>query len=112
MTCWLSDDEFKKYRQVDDIEINELLCEVNKKTNNNFLIKERVFVVKKLFRKPQPKILYEMFCVRLDSEVMVVNFCTERESSINTYVPKSYIITYLLGILTGLNHKARNNDTL
>ena len=50
---------------------------------------------------------YELYVEYTDGEVQVINFAQESKSTIHTSVAKSYIKTYLLGILTGMNVRER-----
>jgi hypothetical protein len=89
-----------------DAQINNLLKEVNSKMKFGFVISEReVTPRRRLFKKPKPYNVYTLYGCSGGEDVQVINFCQDHDWSVNTVVSKSYIVTYLLGILAGLDRK-------
>lgn len=109
MTTFLYDHElrdFTSFTSVQDKELNELFQEVRSKFDNKYLINERVFTTKKWFRKPISKTVYTLYnLLNKAGEVQVINFASDSPNSMNYYVPKSYIMTYFYGILTGMKYE-------
>jgi hypothetical protein len=107
MICtFLSESEIKRYSQVSDKGLNTLFQEVRENFDNRYLLRE-ITVKKKRgfftswFKEVKDETHYELYA-HLDSiEVQVINFCIDWEYSINTVVPKSYIMAYFYGLLTG-----------
>lgn len=108
MICtYLTESEFERWTKVSDKELDEIFQEVRTIFGNNYFISERKYTTKRWFRKPVEKTLYSLYVITHKPEVQEINFCQEWEYSINTSVPRSYMITYLLGMLAG-HHKTIN----
>jgi hypothetical protein len=110
ITTWYRHEEREQMTKTSDSDINELLDEVNSKADNKILISERKIIPRRgifssLFSNPKPYFIYELFIHLGGDDCQVINFCQDHDWSINTHVRKSYIVTYLLGILSGLNRK-------
>lgn len=110
MCTWLRDDEFKKFETVGDEYINGLLQEVRSLADNRYLLQEKEGFRKTWLGKPKPYALYTLYIWLQGSEVHVVNFCQDHEWSINSTVTKSYMVTFLLGILAGVDIQKTNGD--
>lgn len=111
MYTYLSQSEREKWVSVEDKDINELLQEVRGTFGNEHLISSRQVVGKRFLRKPITKTLYSIY-VGKDVEVQVINFCQEHAWSINSDVTKSYVITYLLGMLTGYAYVMQKQERI
>jgi len=112
MTTFLYDHELRDFTSVQDKELNELFQEVREKFDNKYLIHERVFTTKKWFRKPISKTVYTLYnLLNKMGEVQVINFASDEtknsRNSMNYYVPKSYIMTYFYGVLTGIKYRIK-----
>src|ERR1700761_7758197 len=102
MICtWYNKEERDKLKSTSDKNINDLLKEVNVAFGDKYFIREFSISVKKLFRSTQTIKKYTLYSHLCYDEVMCINFCQDWDWSINTQVSKSYIITYLLGIMSG-----------
>jgi len=109
MTTFLYDHELRDFTSVQDKELNELFQEVREKFDNKYLIHERVFTTKKWLRKPISKTVYTLYnLLNKAGEVQVINFASDdSQYSMNYYVPKSYIMTYFYGVLTGIKYRIK-----
>lgn len=106
---YLRQDEFEKYTKVTDTDINELLQEVRRDITSKILIQERVFIKKRVFRKDLPTTLYAVYYDLGNPEVQMINFCGNTEG-FNTYILKSTLINYLLGIIAGYKYGIEKNN--
>ena len=119
MICtYLTESEFKNWTKVSDKELDETFQEVRTIFGDKYFLSERKFLRKRWLRKPVEKTLYSLYVLTHKPEVQEINFCQEWEYSINTCVSRSYIITYLLGMLAGHHtsqllqqFKEERNDT-
>lgn len=103
MICtWLNEQEFEKYKQVSDKDVNDLLRDI-RAIDDRFYINEVKVSMNRLFRKPVVKSYYTLYICLGGMDVQAINFCQEHTWSINTSVSKSYMVTYLLGVLHGIN---------
>lgn len=106
MTTYIDGSELNKYCSVEDKDLNDLLQEVRKLTDNKIFLRKVTRTENPLFRKKVVHVYYELLSTISafspnTNEVMVINFCQDWEWSINSIVKKSYIVTYLLGMLSG-----------
>lgn len=106
ITTYLHPHEFKSYSSVKDKDLNELFQEVRSKFGDNYFLQEIEVTKERLFRVPITTTYYCLYARRRgnipnDSEVQIINFARDHEYSISTDVPKSYIMTYFYGMLTG-----------
>lgn len=101
ITTYLSEHEKTTFRTIADKDILELIEEVEQKTGVRYLIQEYSREKRQWFRKSQIKKVYTMYA-DMGHEAQVLNFAQDHDWSINTCVTKSYVITFLLGILNGL----------
>lgn len=114
VTTYLRDSELEAFKTVPDKELNELLQEVNQKTGGKFLIEEHAYEQQTgflWFRKTKLVKFYTLYGVLSLPEVQAINFCQEDKWpgwSINTSVTKSYIVTYLLGLLAGMAYNKKS----
>jgi hypothetical protein len=99
-----------RYTTVQDVELNELLQEIRTEFKGVYLLRE-YFVKQKRgfftswFKEDEYNTFYELYADLGHWDTQVINFARESGSSINTLVPKSYIITYFLGLLNGKKHR-------
>jgi hypothetical protein len=107
------DEEIEKLLKTSDPDINELLDELNSKIKYPYFIQEREVHPKRgfftsWFTRAKPFKVYSLYA-KIDSsmEVQAINFCQEHDWSLNMSVRKSYIVTYLLGILCGMERKEK-----
>lgn len=103
MICtYLNQDEFARFLNVTDEDINEALREVNSLTGDEFLIQEIEIVYRKWFKKSR-RFLYTLYARLAHTEVQVINFFLDNSGwSINTTVPKPIILAYLYGQIGGI----------
>lgn len=107
---FLHEHEKQKYIAVSDYELNEVFQEVRKRTGKSYLLREFKGVKRVgLFRKKVEFIEYELYA-DCGFDAQVINFCRDWDWSINSLVPKSYIMTYFFGILTGLTISEQNPE--
>jgi hypothetical protein len=107
ISCYISHEELSRFRS-NDAEIDELLQELNQRQQVcTYYVSQSVRLRKRRFRKDLRINTYELYVERTNGEVQVINFAQESEYTIHTSVAKSYIKTYLLGILTGMNVRER-----
>ena len=102
ISIWCSDNELEQFKTVKNKELNELLAEV-RLLDDRYFLQENVHVQRKGFKKVEYT-KYTLLFRYNEIECQIVNF-PQDAGSINTVVTASYIFTYLLGLLTGLNHK-------
>lgn len=106
ITTFYSKHELENLISVSDIELNNLFQELRIIDNRYYLVECKVKIYNGFFLKDTEKILY--MCLLCNNyECQVINFCQDHEGSFNTYVTKSYIYTYFLGIINGYN-KSKN----
>lgn len=100
---YLRPEEKEKMKSVGDKEIDELLKEVNEIFADRYFISEQSRTEKPFLRKKRVLWYYSLYAQLLPDgmEVININFCQDHDCSINTLVKKSYIVTYLLGMLSG-----------
>ncbi len=108
MTTYYSEQELEKFKQVSDVDLNELLQEVLE-IEDRYYLEEKKVTYKKVFRKPVHKTYYTLLFNLCSSECQVINFCQDHKWSINCSVQKSYIHTLLRGFLNG--HKTATRYT-
>jgi hypothetical protein len=107
ITTFLTEEEVNKFKSSTDKEINDLLVEVNHYFDK-FLVQEKDYTIKRFFFKTEKRKLYTLYSLlNRAGEVQIINFCQDWNWSINTDVPKSYIVTYFLGILSGIDEMER-----
>lgn len=109
---YYSEEEQVKYRTVEDKDINDLLIELNKRVGNKYFVRSFQIPIKKRFfnswfRSRKYQTHYSVYASLGGMACQVINFCQDHDWSINTMVRKSYIVTYLLGILCGLDRKEK-----
>lgn len=103
ISCYISNEELSRFRS-NDTEIDELLQKLNQRQQVcTYYVSQLVRLRKRRFRKDLRIETYELYVEYTNGEVQVINFAQESKSTIHTSVTKSYIKTYLLGILTGMN---------
>jgi hypothetical protein len=100
IVSYYDEHELEKVKTVSNEELNELLLEVREK-DDRYYLEEKTFMIKKWFRKPMKKTFYTLLFNTGGCECQIINFCQDRDWSINTSVPKSYITTYFYGFLNG-----------
>lgn len=107
ITTWISEHEAKEYSQVKDSELNELFQEIRQTFKNAYLLQEHCFDTRgfwaRLFRKPKQTFITYTLYAGAGIDYQVINFCQDHSWSINTSVPKSYIMTYFFGLINGKN---------
>jgi hypothetical protein len=106
MICtYLSKDEREKYTAVTDPDLNELFQEVREAFGTYYLyeraIKPKRGFFTSWFEKPKEQMVYTLYAQLSHDEVQIINFPRDWPYSINTGVPKSYIMTYFYGLLNG-----------
>jgi hypothetical protein len=106
---YITDSEKEQWTSVSDKEINRLLQEV-RQIDPKCLIQERECTIKRMFRRPKTLRLYTVYNYVSYGEAQIINFCQEHTWSLNTAVSRSYVITYLYGILSGI-HVATHKTT-
>lgn len=105
ITTWISEHEKPSLSQVDDEELNELFQEVRKKFPGKFLIQttrydRRNWLDKLMGSWIKTGKLYTLYYMLDHIDAQVINFPPQEGTwSINTAVPKSYIMTYFFGLL-------------
>ena len=109
ITTYFLEEEIDNLLTCSDEEINELLEEVNQKTNKRYFIREYDFIKKRFLRPPVKNKKFSLFAQINGMDCQVINFVQEHEWSINTFVGRSYILTYLLGILTGIKQNGKTS---
>ena len=103
ISVYISSEELSRFRSNDN-DIDELLHKLNRRQQEcKYYVQQRMILRKRRWRKDLVKETYELYVEYRNGEVQVINFAQESEYSIHTSVAKSYIKTYLLGILTGMN---------
>jgi hypothetical protein len=100
---WISDYEIPNLSKVDDKELNDLFQEVRKEFDNKILIQETISYTRNFFGKKTSFTMYTVYYLHSNMDAQIVNFPQDRDWSINTMVPKSYVMTYFLGLLSGKN---------
>lgn len=100
MTSFYNQYELDKGKTVADKDLNEVLQAV-REFDCNFYVLERKFETKKRFRKPVEHIRYIVLNDLGCGECQVINFCQDTDWSINSYVSKSYVYTFLCGLESG-----------
>jgi hypothetical protein len=108
MICtWYRKDELDKMKTVTDSRLNDLFQEVRAKFGGRYYMQEITRTTKTIFGKPKSFVYYSLYGSQGDGEmqeVQCINFAQDKGGSINTTVTASYIITYFLGLLGGLNY--------
>lgn len=92
--------------RVSHTKMQKLLDEVSKETNRKWFVKEYKIKHNTMFR-PWVETIYELMCQTSYSSVecQVINFYRDKsDSTINTNNSSDLIISYLYGILTGINY--------
>lgn len=101
---YINDQDIERWSRVEDAELNELLQEVRQINPSILIASFAHFIKKHWYSKAKPVTLYSLR-VNNGYEAQIINFHQEHEWSINTTVPKSYIMAYLFGYLNGVNQK-------
>lgn len=101
MYTYITDQDIERWSKVKDKDLNELLQEV-RAIDSRYMIYEHLVITKRWLKKEQHSMLYSLR-VRDGYQARVINFAQDRKWSINELVTKSYIMTYMYGLLTGLN---------
>lgn len=106
ISTWISDEEAKLFSTVEDKELNELFQEVRKEFNSSYLIQtirydERTWLDRLTSNYLKTGKRYTLYFREKGIDAQVVNFCQDHDWSINTSVPKSYIMTFFFGLLSG-----------
>lgn len=107
MTTYMSRQEFDSLK-TSDKDINEWLETVKKLGGRLPKVEERKFLVRTWLWKVKEVTKYSMYwdCYSDGgTEVQVHNFCADDDWSINTYVPKSAVVNFLIGYACGLEKK-------
>lgn len=112
---WITDNEKETYSKVSDPELNELFQEVRERFQSRLFLREMVVKPKRgfwssWFKKEQPSHVYVLYYDPMIggksyNEVQCINFCRDTNWSLNTVVPKSYIMTYFYGLLNGADRQ-------
>lgn len=108
---YFSDNDQERYAKVSDKELDDVLQEVRRNFANEYYIKEFITYRKRFLRKSIRVVKYELFHTDNGFDARVINFAQNHDWSINTYVDKSYILSYLFGLLSGrayVYHKYSN----
>lgn len=100
MHMYITDQDIDRWSKSTDIDINNLLQEV-KAIDDRWMIYEYAIIKKRRFKKDIRLTLYSLRFREHAHEARVINFAQDHEWSINELVTKSYIMTYLYGLLTG-----------
>jgi hypothetical protein len=113
MCTYLSSWEAEKFTTVSNPELNKLFQEVRDAFPGKFLLRELMIQRRRgfftsWFVSAKEETMYELYGVLSLPEVQVINFCRDWEWSINSVVPKSYIMTYFYGLLVGRNLRIKN----
>jgi len=87
--------------------LNGLLAEVRQATGEDWRIAERVFLHRRLLRKPREITLYELFVGTTASEFQAINFYREHDWSINLVNSAELVAAYLHGLLAGRHRLSR-----
>jgi hypothetical protein len=106
---WLGEHDFRK--PTSNTELNNLLMEVRSKTGRDWRVAEHKFEVYRgwrFWRKPEPKLLYEVYVGTVETEFQIINFYRDWDWSINHHNNVELVVAYLMGILTGLEEKERD----
>lgn len=96
---WLSEDDLGNYCVTFDKEINEAMEKV-RELNINVYIAENLVTVRSWFSKKTYPLYTIYIMTGIANEAHVINFYN-RETGINTSIPKELVLAYLYGILTG-----------
>lgn len=105
-----SDEEIKHYQALlADEELRILIDEVNKATSQKYFVRQYDFSVKRALIKPLKKPLFSLYVKVSQGEVKCINFSPLdfKASSLNYTVEKAFIVTYFLGILTGVKYSEK-----
>lgn len=103
MICsYYTEAELETAKQVSDPELNAILQEV-RGIDERYYIRETTFTTKRWVGPSVTRTFYSVLLDRKFGECQIWNFPSEGESSICTDVPKSYVMTLLLGFLNGYN---------
>lgn len=106
ITTWISEWEKPSLSKVEDKELDELFQEVRQEFPGKFLIQTTRYDRRTWFDKLtgnwiKTGKLYTLYVMLDDIEAQVINFPPQEGNwSINTAVPKSYIMTYFFGLLS------------
>jgi len=94
------------HNKLPDLELKQLIEETNKATNKTYFVREFEYSLKRVIKKPLKHSRYSLYIKVSDGEVKCINFepltTLQNASSLNYTVDKSYISTYLFGVLTGV----------
>jgi len=100
---WMSDEELKdKIDDIKDADIREWLG-IAREYDKDIYVIEREFTVKKLFRKPKVRYMYEVVIRTIITEVQMINFssnefaASDHGGGMNFIVPKQTAMAYLVG---------------
>lgn len=102
MYTYITDQDIDHWSKSTDADINDLLQKV-KAIDDRWMIYEYTIIKKRWFRKDTRVVLYSIRVREHSHEARIINFAQEHEWSINELVNKSYMLTYLHGLLTGFN---------
>lgn len=98
--------ELKEFKTVDvDYGLNELLCEMNEKFDNKFLVQTNTSTHKyPWYRFKEPKKIHR-FSVYYGHgpDVQMINFSSD--TGINVSVDKHTVTTFFIGCLAGFDYK-------
>lgn len=101
MYTYINDQDIDRWSKATDKDINDLLQQV-RAIDDRYMIYEYTIIKKHWFKKTEHSLLYSLR-VRDGYEARIINFAQDHECSINDLVTKSYMMTYLFGLLTGFN---------
>ena len=104
---YYTDEEIQYWHnEVTDAELKQLVEETNKATGRVYFAREYIRSATRFMKKPLKKPIYSLYVKVSDGEVKCINFeplqYNENQSSLNYTVDRSYISTYLFGVLTGV----------
>lgn len=110
MTCCTYLESWRCKEPVKDKEVQAQLEELRDETKKDWRLEETNRVTKRWFRKPTVETFYTLyFGLGNGVEYQVINFCGENsEWSINTTVPRSYIINFVNAYLAGIDAAKRS----
>lgn len=107
ITTYLTDNERETWKNVHDIELNELFQEVREKVSDKYLLQMHLIPTYTgvwPFKKRTDIWLYSLY-IDLGHEAQVFNFPAMGSYSINERVNKAVVMTYFYGVLNG--HKLK-----
>lgn len=102
MYTYITDQDIERWSKATDKDINDILQQV-RAVDDRWMIYEYTIIKRRWFKKDTLLTLYSIRVKQSSHEARIINFAQDHEWSINELVTKSYILTYLYGLLNGFN---------